>query len=84
MRKNAGEVAAELLSLLRINKKKALTLDWDEFYEIAGRKRLRDEFTSEVENEIFRRDGLIAYGKTCIVVCYDSLWSITERRLSEL
>jgi hypothetical protein len=78
MAKPAQDVAEEIQELLRKNGKDVVTLPWPDFYKLAGRERMKDEFTSTLATRLRELGLLVAYGQSVVLVAKDFRFAVVK------
>lgn len=75
MPRSVVEVAASVQELMRRQNKDVLTFSWPEWYEVVERKRIKDAFTSELEEAFRSHCLLLCHGQAIVLVAKDFKFS---------
>lgn len=78
MATSVADVAEEIQSLLQKNGKDVITFPWPDFYEVAGRERMKDAFKSELDKALRMHGLLISYGQAVVLVGKDFKFSTVK------
>ena len=71
-RRLVADIVEEFNQRLRKAEQAYMTLTWREFYDLCGRKRLKQPFLDDVQSSASERFQLIvAYGDNVVMVCRD-------------
>ncbi len=75
MAKSAGSISLDINDLMRKNGNEAITIKWNQFYELCGRDRLADVVMDRISEELKKNDLHIIYGNNNVIVVRDFCWN---------
>ena len=75
MAKTIADVAADMQAIIRKISFDVVTFSWAEFYEIAGRERIKSEFMTGLEQELRKKNLLLKEGQAIVLLAKDYAFS---------
>lgn len=74
MAKSAKSVSLDINELMRKNGNEAITLKWDQFYQICERDRMAGVVMEKISDELKKNDLYVIYGNNNVIVVRDFCW----------
>ncbi len=66
--------SSDIIELLRKNGNEAITLTWEQMYEITNRSRLHNSFLEKLANNLKKNDVHVMYGNNVVIIVRDFCW----------
>lgn len=71
MAKSAADIADDIRKFMNKNSIDVWTMEWEEFYDLTERVRMKDAFQQLLQEEVHTRGLLLSYGRAAVIICRD-------------
>jgi hypothetical protein len=71
MAKSVAQIAEDVQDKMRRQGVEVLTIKWPDFYDLADRTRIKEEFQKSLSAELGMKSLLISYGQAVVVIAKD-------------
>lgn len=74
MAKSIQSISSDINDLIRKNGNEAITLKWNQFYDICGRDRIAEVILEKITSTLKKYDLYIIYGNAHVIIVRDFCW----------